>query len=174
MKKWIAGLKDVRLVYAAVVIGALLIIFPDHFKGIAPHALGAALMIYAVINFVVLRQYPDIGKHLGMKDINPGRSFVLFVLGAAILAQHSDAIGPIGSIWAMLSLYGAGVEINEMAQENKVHAFNVITVLISTALAILLLFDPFEHFSVHVRVLGLEMIVSVFQRRHGVSEEEKG
>ena len=43
----------------------------------------------------------------------------------------------------------------------------------STVLAIMLLFDPFEHFEMHMRILGLEMIVSIFQRRHNIIREKR-
>jgi hypothetical protein len=37
--------------------------------------------------------------------------------------------------------------------------------IISVVLAAMLMMDPFEHFNMHVRVLGLEIISTVFIRR---------
>ena len=164
MKKLIAQIKDVRLVYVFIVIGVLLILFPGRFMGIAPYLLGAGLIIYSIVNFLVLRRWPWLGKYVGMTEPNAGRAFVLLVLGVAILAQTGEAIGPIGSIWAMISLFGVSAEINEMVEEKKLHLFTLLMTLVSTALAIFLLFEPVEHFILHVRVLGLEMIISVIQR----------
>ena len=41
--------------------------------------------------------------------------------------------------------------------------YYVLLVLIETVLAIMLLFDPVEHFTFHVRILGIEIILSVLQ-----------
>ena len=41
---------------------------------------------------------------------------------------------------------------------------SLLIAVASTALAIMLLFDPFEHFSFHVRILGIEMVLSIFAR----------
>ena len=172
MKKLIAQIRDMRLVVVVVIIALLLIAFPKVFTGIAPVLLGVGLIAYSVLNFFVLRRFPQLVKYPGMGKPNAGRAFVCVVLGGAILAQTGEAIGPLGSIWAMLSLLVVSSEINEMVEAGRPDWFSILMVLVSTVLAIFLLFDPVEHFALHVRVLGLEIIIAVIQRLHKVEGGE--
>ena len=65
----------------------------------------------------------------------------------------------------MLSLYETAEEITESYIHKNYSVTGIISSVISIALAVLLLFNPFEHFSFHVRILGLEMIASVISNR---------
>ena len=87
------------------------------------------------------------------------------ILGAAILYYREDSLGPIGSIWALFTLVEVAEEVNEAYHHRKMPSvISLLIVVASTALAIMLLFDPFEHFSFHVRILGIEMVLSIFAR----------
>lgn len=46
--------------------------------------------------------------------------------------------------------------------------FRAVIIVLSTALAIMPLFNPFAHFTTHVRILGLEIILCVLVRRHKI------
>lgn len=173
MEKFLLRLKDDRLVCAFAALGALMIAFPAQFTGIAPHVLGALLILYAAANFLLLRRNPALGEKLMMRRVNPGQSFVFLVLGIAVLVKRREAIGPLGSIWAVLTLYEVLAEINEMAREKHFPVLRVLLVLIETVLAIMLLFDPEEHFTFHVRILGIEMILYAFERRYVQSMEKR-
>ena len=52
-----------------------------------------------------------------------------------------------------------------MWKEKKFSAVCLISSVISIGLAALLMTDPFKHFVVHVRILGLEIITSCIARR---------
>lgn len=63
------------------------------------------------------------------------------------------------------SLYETVEEITESYIHKSYSVIGIISSVISIALAVLLLFNPFEHFSFHVRILGLGMIASVISNR---------
>jgi len=68
----------------------------------------------------------------------------------------------------MKSLEEAGKEITESFEKENFSVIRTIFAAITIVLAILLLFDPFEHFTFHVRVLGLEMLSYLFVRKHSI------
>lgn len=161
MKKLIIGLDKDWLAFLSGLIGILLIIFPEQLTNITPWLLGSMLLVHGITSAVVFFKYKD-------ENSDPGAIIIYVVLGTAILVHNSDAIGVIGAIWAMISLREVAEEITEAYKEKHFSVFRVIMSIISVALAVMLLFDPFEHFSLHVRVLGLEMLNSVFVRRHHI------
>ncbi len=173
MEKFILKLRNDRLVVLFAVIGLLLIAFPAQVTGVAPYLIGALLILHAALNLVLLRHRPELGDRLMMNAVNPGRSFLFLVLGVAILVRRGDSIGPLGSIWAVLTLYEVHAEINEMVREKHFPILRVLLALVETALAIMLLLDPVEHFTFHVRILGIEMILYVVERRLGECAAKK-
>ena len=163
MNKIIQKLKDIRLVYLSVVVGLLLIIFPGQFTGIAPYVISAVLIARVVVSVLALRGHDGLAQRLTLGPAAPGDCFVSLVLSGMLIAHGSGSIGPLGSVWAVLSLFEVGEELNEMVHERKFPPVSVIIMLIMTVLAIMLLFDPVEHFTFHVRILGIEIILSVLQ-----------
>lgn len=166
MKKFIMGLEHDWIAFALAVVGMLLIIFPIQLTVEIPFMLGAGLLVHAVISTIMYFKYKD-------KEVKIGKVVIYAVLGISILHYNGDAIGAIGGLWAMMSLYEVGEEINEMTEEKRFSVFRIIMSAISITLAVMLLFDPFEHFTTHVRVLGLEIISSVFVRRHQLIHSDK-
>lgn len=167
MKKLIVGLEKDWVVFLFGVIGLLLILFPEPLTDAAPILLGAVLLLRGLAGAVILWRYPK-------EEIKPGKIVLYLVLGIAILHHTADSIGVIGAIWAMVSLNEVAEEINEAVENRRFSAFRMIMSVVSIVLAVMLLFDPFEHFATHVRVLGLEMLVSVFVRRHNIRKGETG
>ena len=159
MKRITKGLKEDRLVYMFAVVGVFLIAFPTQLAQIAPLVIGIELILYSVASFIISIRYKD-------ADVNPGKAFVYVILGAAIMHQESEAIGVIGSMWAMIALLEAADEINEMLRTKKYSVFHIVSIVLSTLLAIALLFAPFEHFVMHMQLLGVEMVLSIFERQH--------
>ena len=166
MKKLIVGLDKDWLAFISGLIGVLLIIFPRNFVILIPWLLGITLLLHAVTSFVILLKYKD-------QKINAGSIIIYAVLGAVILIHSAQAVGVIGSIWAMISLKEVADEITQSYVEKRFSVFRLVVAAVSVALAIMLLFDPFEHFEFHVRVLGLEMLSSVFVRKHNIIQNKK-
>ena len=76
-----------------------------------------------------------------------------------------DSISVIGVIWAMQSMHEIAEEIDEIYKTKRVHLISLIGIIMTAVLAVLLMINPFEHITVHVRILGFEIIASIFVRR---------
>ena len=59
MKSFIIGLKENRLVYIFVVLGIILILFPDYIGRAAPYLLGAGSLIYGAVSIIITLKYPE-------------------------------------------------------------------------------------------------------------------
>ncbi|MCR5747909.1 MAG: DUF308 domain-containing protein [Lachnospiraceae bacterium] len=160
MKDVIIGFfKEDRQIYAFVIIGIILILFPEPLTVLCPYIIGYALIIYGVMNTYISIKHPD-------SDTRMGDAIIKGILGLVILVQEDKSISTIGVIWAMQSLAEVAEEIEEFRKEHKVRKLNLIVIIISTVLAVMLIMDPFEHFTVHVAILGIEMIASAFILSH--------
>ena len=179
MNKIIQKLRDHRLVYLSAAVGLLLILFPKEFTGIAPYVISAVLIVRVILTLFIKRGNDKFAKRLVLGPATPGDCFVSLVLCGMMIAYGAGSIGPLGSIWAILSLLEAGRELDEMVHEHRYPPIRLIIMLIMTVLAILLLFDPEEHFAFHVRILGIEIILSACQwlglfKRFGIKEHTEG
>ncbi len=166
MKKLIIGLDKDWLAFVSGVIGVLLIIFPKNFVILVPWLLGITLLLRAVTSVIILLKYKD-------QKINAGSIVIYAVLGMVILVHNAESIGVIGSVWAMISLKEVSDEITQSYCEKHFSVFRLVVAAVSVGLAVMLLFNPFEHFEFHVRVLGLEMLSSVFVRRHNIIQNNR-
>ena len=165
MKKIIVGLEKDRQVYMFVVLGIILILFPDHVGSAAPYLLGIACLVYGVLSVVISLKYPESSPNLGSGVIR-------IVAGAILLFQKANSIQIIGVIWAMNSLLEVEEEINEYHRKKEIRPIQLVGILVTIALAVMLMIDPFEHFNTHVRILGLEMIAAVFVRNKKLRDEK--
>ena len=123
-----------------------------------PYIIGIGSLIYAVINIVVSIKYPE-------SDAKLGDGIIRAVTGAVVLFMKADSIAILGVIWAVQSLHDVAEEIEEYRESKAFSIISCISMIISIILAVMLMIDPFEHFETHVRILGLEIISSVFIRR---------
>ncbi len=156
--------KKDQQVYAFVIIGIILILFPDVLTDLAPYIIGITLVVYSVINIITGIKNPD-------SEVRLGDAIIKGILGLIILFQEEKSISLIGIIWAMESFYEVAEEIDEYRKRRKFHIISLLSMIISAILAATLIMDPFEHFTVHVIVLGIEMIVTVFIRSRNKKEE---
>ena len=158
VKEHIITLEDEMQLALFGIVGILLIAFPESLSGAIPYLVGLALLIYGLICLVHCIKFRD-------DTAEPGFDVLYIILGAAILYYRENSLGPIGSIWALFTLVEVAEEVNEFYHhEKKFSWIRTLIAIASTALAIMLLFDPFEHFSFHVRILGIEMVLSIFAR----------
>ncbi len=148
--------------YVFVLMGIVLILFPDVFTAFAPYIIGIVLLVYSAVNICISIKNPD-------SDVRLGDAIIKGILGIIILSQQEQSISTIGIIWAMESFYEVAYEIDKYRKNHKFHLISLLSMIISTILAVMLIMDPFEHFVVHVMVLGIEMIITVFIR----SRDEK-
>ena len=158
MREMILELKRDRQVFAFAVLGLILVLFPEGVEAQLPYILGVVMLIYAAVNLVVCFRYPD-------SEVRMGKSLLMGALGVVVCLQKAESIGTLGIIWAILSLQDTAEELEDYRRTKIIRPINVIGIIVSVILAVLLLLAPFEHFSMHIRVLGLEMISAVFIRR---------
>ena len=157
MKKIVLNLKQDREAFLFAVIGLLLIAFPDHVAFAIPYMLGIGSIVYACINIFISLKYPD-------SDAKLGDGIIKGVIGGVCLFLEAKSLSILGVIWAVQSLTEVAEEIEEFRTNKTFSPLSCISMVISIVLAVMLMMDPFEHFSVHVQVLGLEIIASVFIR----------
>ncbi len=158
MKQFIRNLESDYLAMAVLAVGILMVIFPGHLAKAFPWVLGIVLILRGISVIILAFRYRD-GEH------EPGRAILYSVMGLTILIRRSEAIGIIGVIWAVIALMEVSEELNAMWRKNHYSAVHLILAVISVALAVTLMVDPFKHFITHVRVLGLEIVSSCIARR---------
>lgn len=159
MKTLQARLEDDQQVYIFAVLGVICIVFHEQLTDIMPHIIGLFLVLTGLINII----FHFINKE---SRISLGTSFIYLVGGGAVVATHHESIVILGIMWALLSLLEVAEEIDEMVAHQEFSLFHTIMIIISTALAVMLLTDPFEKFAEHMVILGLEMITTAYVKAH--------
>lgn len=157
MKKFIRNLENSYIALAILIFGILLVIMPTQFVHVLPWLMGFALILRGISVIVLIFHFKD-------KTFGPGAVIYNFVMGITIIVIGGDSINIIGVIWAVYSLIEACKEISEMWREKKYPVIKLINSVISIALAVMLITNPFEHFTTHVVILGIEIISSCFAR----------
>ena len=158
MRRFIINLEKDYLAFVFLAVGILLVAFPEQFSKISPYVLGIALILQGIAVVILAFRFKDPFQ-------GPGKAVIYFVMGLTIMMLGSGALGIIGVIWAVFALIEVSKEIDRMWKEKKFSAVCLISSVISIGLAALLMTDPFKHFVVHVRILGLEIITSCIARR---------
>ena len=166
MKRRILELEEDYIAYILAFVGLLLIVIPGRITDVAPLIVGAGLLIRGVFGVAS-------AAFFGVFGMKPGRILLSLALGAAIIHNRKDGVELMGFVWAIMALSEAGEEISEFIEHKKVPVVDGLLTLASVVLAIMLLFEPFEHFSFHVRILGIEMLLSVVARQHIKISERK-
>ena len=167
MKKVILGIEKTWMAVLFGIMGVMLILFPETFTDAIPYMLGIGSIVRGIVGIVAARRYKE------EADVKAGDIVVDIVFGGAILYHNAEAIGAIGAIWAMLSLYEVAEEITEAFANRHFPFIGLIFSAITIVLAVMLLFAPVEHFVLHVRILGLEMLSTLFAREHHLRRRRK-
>ena len=166
MKKFIRNLENQYLASAILIIGILMVIFPVRLAAAFPWALGSALIVRAIA--VIILFLKDREERKG-----PGRVLLYFILGFTFLLHSTEATGIIGIIWAAFTLVEVANEIDEMWHEKRFSVLYLLTAAASIVFSILLLLYPFEHFAVHIRVFGMEVIFYSLSRIAAILKTRK-
>lgn len=94
-------------------------------------------------------------------------------LGVAFLCAGSEAVGLMGVVWGIIGLRKAAGTIDQALRRMYRHQpalLLAVEAAIRIVLALALLFDPFEKFSSHIVLLGLELILTNVK----LPQEERG
>lgn len=92
---------------------------------------------------------------------------------AAFLCAGSEAVGLMGVVWGIIGLRKAAGTIDQALRRMYRHQPALLLAAeaaIRIVLALALLFDPFEKFSSHIVLLGLELILTNVK----LPQEERG
>lgn len=157
MKRLIKNLENQYIGALILFFGVLMLIFPEQMALAAPYMLGGGLILRGIAVIILSFRYKETSN-------GPGKAVLYFVLGLIFMILSADSVGIIGVIWAVFTLEEVSLEINEMWKDKHLSVIHIITAVISVALAVMLILDPFEHFVTHVRILGLEIVASCLSR----------
>lgn len=141
-------------------MGLVCILAPMQVAGVLPYLLGGVMLLNGLVQGA---------RHLRSRCfLQPGaqqlgQDLVLVVVGAATLCAGDGAVTMMGITWGMLGLRKAAATANE-ALANLCQRRPAVLLVLETAirlvLAMALLFEPFESFSSHLVLLGLELILA--------------
>lgn len=142
------------------VIGIICILWAGHIAWALPYLLGSAMAMVGVLMEII---YFKDRRFLDQNSEELVYGIVMLIMGLAFIFQGANALGPIGTTWAIIGIRKAAKSLNQAVQQiymKKHFAVPAIEFLIRIMLALVLLFDPYEKFSTHIMILGLEILVS--------------
>lgn len=140
-------------------IGALCIFCSEHITAVLPYLLGAAMILAGLIrsaSYIQSRDTPD----RNATELSYG--LVMLIMGIVFVAKGSNALGPMGTTWAIIGIRKASKSLERAIEQTHLkHGFLLpfAEFLVRLTLALVLLFDPFEKFSTHIIILGIELMV---------------
>ena len=140
------------------ILGVVFILFSDHVTRILPYLLGGAMVLASILWGINAFQNQNLVREHSEELTY---SIILMIMGVAFILQGSNALGAIGTTWAMIGIGKASKSLKQVFYRlcQKQHfAIPMIEFLLRMTLALLLLFHPFEKFSTHIIILGLELI----------------
>lgn len=140
------------------IIGVICVLLPSYVTVILPYLLGGTMVLAGF--FIVWNDIQN-RKILNQNPYELAHGMILFIMGTAFILQGSKALGPMGTTWAIIGIRKAskslGAAIQRMDRKERFTA-PLLEFLLRITLALILLFDPFEKFSTHIMILGLELI----------------
>lgn len=137
-----------------IITGLLIIIFFQQILEILPYVVGTIMIlvnIEAIIVDILEKDY----SHIGYK-------FGIIILGILILTAVNDDFEAICIIWATISIINGGKSLIKSileVKESKIVIVDLILAITSIVLSIFLIIDPLEHVSIHILLLGVEIIL---------------
>lgn len=140
------------------VLGVIFILFAEHITLILPYLLGISMVLVGILMGIGHFQNK---RFLDLDSTELTYGIILFVMGVAFIIQGANSLGPLGTTWAVIGLFKASKSLNQAIHQiyiKKGFIAPAAEFLIRITLALLLLFDPFEKFSTHIIILGLELI----------------
>ena len=141
------------------VIGVLCIFCSEHITAVLPYLLGAAMVLAGLIRVVlyIRGQNPSDRNAAELSYV-----LVMLIMGIVFVIQGSNALGPLGTTWGIIGIRKASKSLERAIERIRLkHGFfrPLVEFLIRLTLALVLLFDPFEKFSAHIVILGIELMV---------------
>ncbi len=149
--------------YFLLATGVIIIAFASRIEDVLHWVVGSATIVVGAAYFVKgLRDY-------GNKNSTSRLSVasVLIVLGIVILSQRENAVGTIMIIWGFIGLArGSFVIFGFVKHHEDVVVFDLVELIITVidaALAVTLLCNPYQQVLLHIRILGVAILLMSFK-----------
>ena len=153
----------IRLFQSAIsclfpIIGIVCVLLPRQVTSVLPYLLGGAMTLAGMFGVLTIIR----GRKTSAQDSSAlAHGIILLIMGAAFVLQGTNALGAMGTTWAILGIRRAArsleTVLRRIGREER-FAAPLIEFFLCITLALVLLFDPFEKFSAHIVNLGLELI----------------
>lgn len=165
MRDYIHNLSNKNISIIILIVGILMVLFPENLSHVFIWALGGAMILRGILVMILCLYYKE-------DEHGPGKVLLYVVMGLMIMYLKARSINIIGVMWAIFSLKEVSEEIDQMWKEKHVHIFCLLSSVVTVSLAIMLMMDPFDHFSTHVKVLGLMIISTTLAKTAGLIKEK--
>ena len=166
-----------RIIYCFFPItGLICIFFSDHVTAVLPYLLGGTMLAVGALRTMICI-HPR--EHSAQSAGKLAQGLILSVVGIMFVFKGENAIGAVGTVWAIIGIRKAAQSLDQTIQlcyEKQSFLVSALTFAVRMALALVLLFNPFEKFSAHVMILGFEIIVSSIRfsgKRFHIEEQEE-
>ena len=152
----IASLR-VRVLILAV--GLFCILFPTKFSALIPLIVGLAMAAAGIFSILACR-----AGRKSMLPIPPtyGEPIVLTLLGLVIFLSQNSSLLVLGVVWGLLGLSKGAREINSFiyrVSHKENFFFPLILGILEIIFGLILIYEPTEHISFHVIILGINMVL---------------
>ena len=140
-------------------LGLICILFSEHLTTVLPYIMGSTMVVFGGL---IGSSYLTNQERAGQRSEDLTYGIVLLILGAAFIVQGPNTLGVLGTVWAVIGVRKAAKSLNRAIEKIKVKErflAHVMEFSVRIVLALVLLFNPFEKFSTHIAILGLELIV---------------
>ena len=165
MRDYIINLSNKNISIMILIVGILMVLFPENLSHVFIWALGGAMILRGILVMILCLYYKE-------DEHGPGKVLLYVVMGLMIMYLKAESINIIGVMWAIFSLKEVSEEIDQMWKEKHVHIFCLLSSVVTVSLAIMLMMDPFDHFSTHVKVLGLMIISTTLAKTAGLIKKK--
>ena len=165
MRDYIHNLSNKNISIMILIVGILMVLFPENLSHVFIWALGGAMILRGILVMILCLYYKE-------DEHGPGNVLLYVVMGLMIMYLKAESINIIGVMWAIFSLKEVSEEIDQMWKEKHVHIFCLLSSVVTVSLAIMLMIDPFDHFSTHIKVLGLMIISTTLAKTAGLIKEK--
>ena len=165
MRDFIHNITNKNISIIILIVGILMVISPENLSHVFIWALGGAMILRGILVMILCLYYRK-------EEHGPGKVLLYVVMGVMIMYLKAESINIIGVMWAIFSLKEVAEDIDQMWEEKHVYIFCLLSSVVTVSLAIMLMIDPFDHFSIHVKVLGLMIISTTLAKAAGLIKEK--
>ncbi len=154
------------------ICGLLFIFFAPYLTNYIEYLVGSVLVIFGIVMFahaIRTKAYANPETH------NTAFSLIMLICGVIVFfKEQEDCLTLLGIAWGLYSIISSMDSLTELFYQmanRETFILVAIDSAVALLLAILLLWDPVGAFTVHVRLLGIELILHSIS--HSSVEEHK-